>query len=258
MRLAIGNNSKFYKDGKISQVQGEDLMSTATPYASGYISFAFLAFPNRNSTPFKENYNTSEAETIIQGILRYAGFPGLVKTIVDIGFLSQDHEDYLKASSKPITWTEATAKILKSSSSSENNLIWAISSKITLKDTAEKTKIINALRWIGFFPQESTTPLDTPLKTLCATLEKYAYAEGERDLVFLQHTFGVEHKDGRKKTRTSMLCDYGDPKGYSAMAKTVGTTCGVSVMMSPEGRLGKGLNETLFWRDLHAAAKRVA
>ena len=240
MLLALGNNAKFYEDGKVSEVQGKDLMSTAAPYNSGYTGFAFVAYPNRDSTPFREKYNIPEAKTIIRGTLRYAGFPELVKTIVDIGFLSQVQQDYLKPSEKPIAWAEATAKTLKSSSSSENDLTWAISSKTSFKDTNEKTKIINGLKWIGLFSQEPITPRGTPLDTLCATLEKKcAYAEGERDLVFLQHTFGIEHKDGRKETRTSTLCEYGDPKGYSAMAKTVGIPCGVAVML--QGQFGKGL-----------------
>jgi saccharopine dehydrogenase (NADP+, L-glutamate forming) len=48
------------------------------------------------------------------------------------------------------------------------------------------------------------------------------YEPGERDMVMLQHKFEIEHKDGRKETRTSTLCDYGDPKGYSFMARLVG------------------------------------
>ena len=242
MLLALGNTAKFYEDGKVTEVQGKDLMSTAEPYSSGFTGFNFVAYPNRDSTPFKEKYNIPEAKTIIRGTLRYNGFPELVKTIVDIGFLSQERQDFLDPSSKPITWAEATAKTLGSSSNSEADLIWAISSKTTFKSTPEKDQIIKGLRWIGLFSQEPITPKGTPLDTLCATLEeKCAYAESERDLVFLQHTFGIEHKDGRHETRTSTLCEYGDPKGYSAMARTVGIPCGIAVILCCEGKLGKGL-----------------
>ncbi|KAM6512754.1 saccharopine dehydrogenase,NADP+, L-glutamate-forming [Fusarium solani] len=48
------------------------------------------------------------------------------------------------------------------------------------------------------------------------------FEEGERDLVMLQHKFEIEHKDGSRETRTSTLVEYGDPKGYSAMARLVG------------------------------------
>ena len=30
--------------------------------------FAFVAYPNRDSTPYKERYNIPEAETIIRGV----------------------------------------------------------------------------------------------------------------------------------------------------------------------------------------------
>ncbi|KAJ3458542.1 hypothetical protein MRS44_012651 [Fusarium solani] len=48
------------------------------------------------------------------------------------------------------------------------------------------------------------------------------FEEGERDLVMLQHKFEIEHKDGSRETRTSTLVEYGDPKGYSVMARLVG------------------------------------
>ncbi|KAL8700654.1 MAG: hypothetical protein Q9201_005340 [Fulgogasparrea decipioides] len=242
MLLALGNTAKFFKDGKIEEVAGKDLMSVAKPYSTGYTGFAFVAYPNRDSTPFREKYQIPEATTIVRGTLRYAGFPELIRCIVDIGFLSQDTQDFLKPSSDPISWKDATAKILTATSSSEQDLTWAISSKHTFADTDEKTRILAGLRWLGLFSSDPITPRSTPLDTLCATLEKkMAYEDGERDLVFLQHRFEIEHKDGKHETRTSTLCEYGDPDGYSAMAKLVGIPCGVAVMQVLDGKLPKGL-----------------
>ena len=65
------------------------------------------------------------------------------------------------------------------------------------------------------------------------------YEPGERDLVMLQHKFEIEHKDGRKETRTSTLVDYGDPNGYSAMAKLVGVPCGIAVKQVLDGTISK-------------------
>lgn len=82
---------------------------------------------------------------------------------------------------------------------------------------------MSALKWVGLFSAEKISPRGNPLDTLCAILEKkMQLAEGERDFVMLQHQFKVEHQDGSNETRTSTLCEYGDPKGYSAMAKLVG------------------------------------
>ena len=242
MLLALGNTARFLEGGKTKEIPGKELMASAKEYSTGFTGFAFVAYPNRDSTPFGKKYAIPEAQTIIRGTLRFAGFPEFIRVLVDMGFLSQDKHDALKPSDSPPAWKDATAKILNSSSSSEQDLTWAISSKTQFKDTAEKERILASLRWIGLFSSEAIIPRSTPLDTLCATLEKkMAYEKNERDLVFLQHKFEIEHKDGRKETRTSTLCQYGDPKGYSAMAFLVGIPAGVAVMQVLEGKLPKGL-----------------
>lgn len=81
---------------------------------------------------------------MIRGTLRYAGFPEFIKVLVDIGFLSEEEQSFLK---EPIAWKEATMKILGASSSSENDLVWAISSKTAFKDTDEKKRLVAGLKW---------------------------------------------------------------------------------------------------------------
>lgn len=115
------------------------------------------------------------------------------------------------------------SKVLAASSASEHDLKWAIASKTTFANTEEKNRILSGLKWIGLFSDEKISPRGNPLYTLCASLEeKMQFEEGEREFVMLQHKFDIEHKDGSKETRTSTQCEYGDPKGYSAMAKLVG------------------------------------
>ena len=91
-------------------------MGTAKPYFI-YPGFAFVAYPNRDSTPYKERYNIPEANTIIRGTLRYQGFPEFVRVLVDMGFLSEDKHDFLE---QPISWKEATKKVLGASSDKES------------------------------------------------------------------------------------------------------------------------------------------
>lgn len=90
-------------------------MNTAKPY---FISpaFAFVAYPNRNSTPFREYYNIPEAETVIRGTLRYQGFPEFIKALVDLGFLDATENDYL---TEEITLAEMTQKAIGANDSSE-------------------------------------------------------------------------------------------------------------------------------------------
>jgi len=234
--LALRNAAKYYQDGKVVEVASKDLMGTAKPYFI-YPGYAFVAYPNRDSTPYKERYNIPEAETIIRGTLRYQGFPQFIRVLVEIGFLDDTAQATLD---QPIAWKDATKTIVGAASSSEADLEAAIVSKATFDSPEEKARILSGLRWIGIFSDEQIIPRGNPLDTLCATLEKkMQFEEGERDFVMLQHKFVIEHADGRRETRTSTLCEYGDPKGYSAMAKTVGVPCGVAVKQVLDGTLSE-------------------
>jgi saccharopine dehydrogenase (NADP+, L-glutamate forming) len=236
--LAAGNTATFYRDGKKVTTPGPELMSTARDYPI-YPGYAFEAYPNRDSTPYTERYNIPEAQTLIRGTLRYKGNPAFVQTLASLGFLSTEEHDFLKSD---ITWAEATAKILGATGHSEEDLNWAVSSKAKFPNNDEKERILAGLRWFDLF---STTkkidPRGTPLDCLCASMEgKMQYFEGERDMVMLQHKFFIEHKDGRKETRTSTLVEYGEKEGsggYSAMAKLVGVPCAVTVLMVLNGEI---------------------
>lgn len=164
--LALRNDAKYYQDGKVEEIPGPELMGTAKPYVI-YPGFAFVAYPNRDSTSFKERYDIPEAQTLIRGTLRYQGFPEFVRVLVEIGFLSEEKHDFLQPSDNPLSWAEATKQILKASSAKESDLTWAISSKTKFKDNSERDRILAGLRWIGLFSDEAIQPKGTPL-TLCA------------------------------------------------------------------------------------------
>ena len=234
--LALRNAAKYWESGKVKEVEGPELMAEAKPYFI-YPGYAFVAYPNRDSTPYKERYNIPEAQTIVRGTLRYQGFPEYIKTLVDIGFLVEDEKDFLKEGEQR-TWKDATAKIVGSSSDKKEDIVWAISSQHKFPSTEEKERIISGLEWIGLFSDEKIIPRGNPLDTLCATLEKkMQYEEDERDFVMLQHKFEIENKDGSRVIRTSTLADYGDPKGYSSMAKLVGVPCAVAVQQVLDGTI---------------------
>lgn len=234
--LALRNAASFWKDGKVVNVQSEDLMATAKPYFI-YPGFAFVAYPNRDLTTYKELYSIPEAETVIRGTLRYQGFPEFIKVFVDLGFLKDaDSAVFQKATA----WKDATAALIGAKLSSEQDLVARISELATFKDDEDKQRIINGLKWIGIFSGKEITPRGNPLDTLCATLEELMqYEKGERDLVCLQHKFGIEWKDGSTETRTSTLVDYGNPDGYSSMAKLVGVPCAVATQQILDGTLSK-------------------
>ncbi|KAK9468419.1 Saccharopine dehydrogenase [Lipomyces arxii] len=230
--LALRNNALFWENGKIVEIQGKDLMKSAKPYFI-YPGYSFLAYGNRDSTVYKDLYKIPEAQTVMRGTLRYQGFTDFVLVLVDLGFLSDAPVEYM---TKPIAWKDAFAQLIGSPSSSEADLLATIDSKATFKDEEDKSRILKGFKWLGLFSDTPITPKGNPLDTLCSTLEELMqYEPGERDFVMLQHKFGIEWADGTTETRTSTLCDYGDPNGYSSMAKTVGTPCAVAASLILDG-----------------------
>ncbi|KAJ6171016.1 Saccharopine dehydrogenase [Penicillium chermesinum] len=234
--LALRNAAKILKDGQVVSIDGPDLMATAKPIFI-YPGFAFVGYPNRDSvtsvcqTGFRERYGIPEVQNLVRGTLRYQGFPEFIKALVDTGFLNDEAKPFFNSS---IPWKEATRQLLGAASSDEKDLIAAVEAKARFPSTEERDRILAGFRWIGHHPRGNA------LDTLCAVLEqKMQYAEGERDMVMLQHKFEIENKDGSKEVRTSTLCEYGNPEGYSAMAKLVGVPCGVAVKQVLDGTISK-------------------
>jgi saccharopine dehydrogenase (NADP+, L-glutamate forming) len=119
----------------------------------------------------------------------------------------------------------------------------------------ESARIIAGMRSLSLFSTQVATVTGTNLlDTLCAHLSTVlSYAPGERDLVVLQHKFVVEWQNGDtvchppspftltcanvqiKETFTSTLELLGNPADYSAMAWSVGITCGVATQLVLDG-----------------------
>ncbi|KAK7035410.1 hypothetical protein VNI00_011941 [Paramarasmius palmivorus] len=240
--LALLNNASYIENGKTASVTGQELMGVAQPY---YISpaYAFVAYPNRDSTPFRDYYRINgegEGETVVRGTLRYQGFPAFVKVLVDLGLLDASSKEWL---SSDLTWIQALGKVL-GVDATESAVLSKVISVANFPSESEKERIVSGLRWIGLFSSEAIVPrpanAPTLLDTLCARLEKLmAYAPGERDLVMLQHKFVVAYPDGKEETITSTLEAYGAPEGsgFSAMALTVGLPCGIATQLILDGKL---------------------
>ncbi|KAH7100354.1 saccharopine dehydrogenase [Auriculariales sp. MPI-PUGE-AT-0066] len=233
--LALLNSASFFKDGRIVDVPGVDLMGSATPI---HISpaYAFVGYPNRDSTPFRASYRIPEAEAVLRGTLRYQGFPEFVRALVRIGFMDAQQKPWINDS---LTWAELTQKAIGAESSSTDALIKKVVELAQFPSPAEQERIVAGLKWIGVFSSEKITERGgNLLDTLCATLEaRMAYGPGERDLVMLQHKFIIEYADGRMETLTSTLERLGDPAGHSAMALLVGVPAGIATQLVLDGVL---------------------
>lgn len=227
-------------------------MATARPYhvLDGY---SFLAYPNRNSVPFREFYQIPEAHTVIRGSLRYKGNPALVKALIDLGWLDTEEKAWLEDG---MTWSQLQERVTGASSPSEADLVTKVKELCNFPSSAEQDEILLGLRWMGLFSNEVAPLRGNPLDTLSGRLEEIcSFQPGERDMVILQHKFVVEWSDGSKvskasthnycflpnrltfhqNTITSTLELFGDPNGYSAMAKSVSVTCGIATQLLLDG-----------------------
>ncbi|WFC95020.1 saccharopine dehydrogenase (NADP+, L-glutamate-forming) [Malassezia brasiliensis] len=244
--LALRNTAKFYQaPAKEAQVvSGLELMKSSKPY---YINpaFAFVGYPNRDSTPFREWYGIPEAETVIRGTLRYQGFPEFVLALVRLGFLDESTQEWLTPG---ITWAQLTQKLVNAKSTDEKDLIEAVRAHVAFDNAEHESRVLQGFRWLGLLDNQTKATVHGTeaqlaanqggnlLDTLCKNLEqKCKYEPGERDMVMLQHRFGIETKDGEQKTLTSTLLDYGVPNGTSAMARLVGMPCGVAARLLLQG-----------------------
>ena len=109
------NSASFILNGKQVDIAAKDLMATAKPYfvADGY---DFVAYPNRNSVPFREFYKIPEAHTVVRGSLRYEGNPALIKAFADAGWLDASEKEWLKPG---MTWAQITQRVAGAVDSSE-------------------------------------------------------------------------------------------------------------------------------------------
>ncbi|KAF6806409.1 saccharopine dehydrogenase [Colletotrichum musicola] len=262
--LSQKNSATFLKDGKEVTIDSRDLMASARPYhvMDGY---SFLAYPNRNSVPFREYYQIPEAHTVIRGSLRYKGNPELVNALVlvlvsqaewqlplrwlrhrprcrrsspaarinpqlvNMGWLDATKKTWLTSG---LTWAELQQKATGAASASEVDLVAKVDELCSLPDVGERDAVLSGLRWMGLFSDEEAPVHDSLLDTLSARLQTLcSFKDGERDLVMLQHKFVVEWQDGKTDTITSTLELLGDLNGYQAMSKSVGVTRGIATQL---------------------------
>ncbi|KAI0323814.1 glyceraldehyde-3-phosphate dehydrogenase-like protein [Cubamyces sp. BRFM 1775] len=176
--LALLNSAAYLAESKQVDIQGKDLMNTARPY---YITpaFAFVAYPNRNSVPFREFYNIPEAETVIRGTLRYQGFPEFVKALVSLGWLNLEKKEWLKDG---LTWAQIMQQAIGASDASERS---------SASSPARRKVSVSS-------PASNGSAATVRDGNLLETLMKYE--PGSRDLVMLEHKFVVEWGDSTTGT----------------------------------------------------------
>ena len=225
--LAGKNPAKYMSDGEIVDVPGLELF--AHHWVCSVVGFGELeVYPNRDSLPYIEAYDIPAARSMFRGTLRYPGWCDTLKAIVDLGFLDESERDDLSG----LTFAQLTARL---ASSDGADLKGDLAKRLGVPSGA---KPVTDLEWLGFFsenplPEGANTYLDVVAQRMLAKMQ---YAPGERDMLVMQHEFGVEYPDRTEKI-TSTMVDYGIPDGDSSMSRLVGLPAAIAAKMILQGEI---------------------
>jgi saccharopine dehydrogenase-like NADP-dependent oxidoreductase len=226
--LASRNSAKYYENGKTVEVESKNLF--ANPEVEDIEGLGkFEVYPNRDSTPYKGDYNLKDALTVKRGTYRNVGWCETLRAIVNLGLVNETPVPSVKGS----TFKKAMAYALQAKET--DNLKELAAKKVGIP---VNSKVIERMDWLGLFSDEVIPKADNLLDMLSDRMqEKLSFKEGEIDLLLLRHKFIVENKDKSKDLITSTLIDFGIPHGDSSMARTVSLPMAIATAMMADGRI---------------------
>ena len=182
--------------------------------------------PNRDSIPYGPLYGIEEPEDLLRGTLRYPGWSETMAALHRLGLLDPQTEAGMGPS-----YCDLIDQRLPPGSGPMPTRI------ARFLGVPEDHPLFDRLGWLGLFsqlplPEEARSPLDATAHLMA---EKLRYQESERDMIVLEHRFGVEDPDGARRTVTERLVTYGTAGDESAMARTVGIPAALVVGLVLDG-----------------------
>ena len=84
--VAAQNAARYRSNGKIINVSGDEMLSTARP-VHFLPALALEELPNRDSIPYAGIYGIPDADSIFRGTLRYAGWSRIMYECKKLGLL---------------------------------------------------------------------------------------------------------------------------------------------------------------------------
>lgn len=223
--LALLNDACYREQGRDVQISQHALLQTISSIKIDD-HLQLEGYPNRNSLAYADVYKIHHAKQILRGTLRYPGYAAIMHAIKELGLLSTESDPLLQENAAAIRWKQLLASRLNTT---EVDLL--------AKLPFDKS-VVEGLRWLELLGDAYAPRLGNRLDALCEWLKpRLSYQPNERDMVVLQHRFGILTADGERTQRLDTLIAYGTPGGYSAMAKTVGTPAAVAAQLILDGAL---------------------
>ena len=223
--LAARNAAKYYEDGAVADVPSEKLWAVARKMEVSGFDRPFEGVPNRDSTMYKEIYNLPDIKTLIRGTFRYDGWADILLSLVKLDMLDLTEQEI------NMTYNELMLKQSKGS----GDVKAAVSAAV---GHAVDSDVLKAMEWLGLFTDDKVEA-NTRLDSVCELMKKKSemvYAEGEKDMIVMKHTYTVEYPD-RTEYLSTQLVDYGLDDGTTSMSRTVGLPVAIAARMVLEGQI---------------------
>lgn len=227
--LAGQGTAQYLENGKLKYTPYNRLFKEARPI--DVIGMGeYEAYANRDSLLYKDIYGLEGIPSILRGTIRYKGFCEAWNALITIGL------------------TDGDFPILHADKISYHELMDAYSGKELGSSVKERiasligqevdSEVMHKLEWLGLFRKKRIgLPNATPALILeHLLLDKWKLAEGDKDMIIMQHEFEYE-LEGEQKLLTSTLVMKGDDSVHTAMAKLVGLPIGIFVNLVTQGKI---------------------
>ncbi|XP_076163729.1 lysine ketoglutarate reductase/saccharopine dehydrogenase [Ptiloglossa arizonensis] len=226
--------AKYCYEKQVVEIPAGGNLMTGVQDLNFLPGFALEGYPNRDSTIYKDLYGINTANTIIRGTLRFKGFCNTIRSLQYLGLIDPNPHPCLHPNGPDITWRVLICNLLGLA----NDNIFYENLKRKLAEMLNSDEGVQAIEDLGLLKEDLVLKLNTPLDTLTYYLsKKLCYEPTERDLVILRHDIVILWPDNRRESRGINLVLYGDAKGHSAMARTVGYPTAIAVKMILDGEI---------------------
>ncbi|CAK9832920.1 Alpha-aminoadipic semialdehyde synthase, mitochondrial [Anthophora retusa] len=226
--------ARFYRDRQVIEIEPDGGLMSAVQDLDFLPGFALEGFPNRDSTIYRDLYGIHTANTVQRGTLRFKGFCNTIRVLQCLGLTDPNPHPSLHPNGPDITWRVLICNLLGLA----NDNIFYENLKRKLAEMLDSEEGVQAVEALGLLKEDLVLKLSTPLDTLTHYLsKKLCYDQNERDLVILRHDVGILWPDNRRENRGINLVLYGETRGYSAMARSVGYPTAIAVKMILDGEI---------------------
>lgn len=224
--MAVLRPAKYLENNVLHETLPQNLMSSAQDYDLAY-DLPLYYYPNGDSSNYIDKYGLKDAHTIKRCTLRYRNYPIICKGFIAIGIYNENSFDF----SGDLTWRDLIRQLsgdlsgdiegFEGIQEEIREIAVKVAGKLSHLQSFEVKLVIQALIELGMLDE---TPIKNANSIFDAFVhliqEKCKYADGEQDVIVMEHKYLVEYPD-KKVLYRSKLIEYGIVSELSCMSRLV-------------------------------------